>query len=124
MKDAAGAFRVNLLPQGPPLTDADVRCATICSTNLYYLNGTSGGYRELDRLVADRVRLRVKPTESFAQTVVERLDNPGPDQRAEASCLQTSSRPRRGSGPSGPVRTASSSTSPARALSPTPSSKA
>jgi hypothetical protein len=72
VKDAAGAFRVNLLPQGLLLTDADVRRA-YRPTNLYYLNGASAGDREPDRLVADRVRLRVKPTESFAQTVVERL---------------------------------------------------
>ncbi|WP_336207785.1 LpqB family beta-propeller domain-containing protein [Nonomuraea sp. LPB2021202275-12-8] len=72
VKDRSGAYRVNLLPQGLLLTDADVRRA-YRPTNLYYLNGTSGGDGEPDRLVADRVRLRIKPTESYAQTIVERL---------------------------------------------------
>ena len=72
VKDRNGAYRVNLLPQGLLLTDADVRRA-YRSTNLYYLNGVSGGETQPDRLVADRVRLRVRPTESFAQTVVQRL---------------------------------------------------
>ncbi|WP_049564687.1 LpqB family beta-propeller domain-containing protein [Nonomuraea sp. SBT364] len=72
VKDRNGDYRVNLLPQGLLLTDADVRRA-YRSTNLYYLNGTAAGDREPDRLVADRVRLRIKATESFAETVVERV---------------------------------------------------
>lgn len=72
VKDRDGAYRVNLLPQGLLLTDADVRRA-YRPTNLYYLNGTSGGDPQPDRLVVDRVRLRIDPDESFAQTVVERL---------------------------------------------------
>ncbi|MGW0478199.1 LpqB family beta-propeller domain-containing protein [Nonomuraea sp. NPDC003214] len=72
VKDRNGDYRVNLLPQGLLLTDADVRRA-YRPTNLYYLNGTAAGTHEPDRLVADRVRLRIKATESFAETVVERV---------------------------------------------------
>ncbi|MGP4096287.1 LpqB family beta-propeller domain-containing protein [Nonomuraea sp. KM90] len=70
VKDPKGGYRVNDLPPGLLLTAADVARA-YRPTNLYYLN------RGLqDRLVADRVRLRLKTTETFAQTVLERLLKP------------------------------------------------
>ncbi|MFC5815353.1 LpqB family beta-propeller domain-containing protein [Nonomuraea harbinensis] len=72
VKDANGAFKVNGLQQGLLLTDADVRRA-YRPTNLYYLNGSSGADPQPDRLVVDRLRLRVDPDKSFAQTIVERL---------------------------------------------------
>ncbi|WP_326630352.1 LpqB family beta-propeller domain-containing protein [Nonomuraea fuscirosea] len=70
VKAPQGGFLVKSLPPGLVLTRADVRRA-YRPTNLYYLN------RSLqDRLVVDRVRLRLKTTESFAQTVLERLLKP------------------------------------------------
>ncbi|MGI5269303.1 LpqB family beta-propeller domain-containing protein [Nonomuraea sp. CA-218870] len=72
VKDASGAYRVNGLQQGLLLTDADVRRA-YRPTNLYYLNGSSGADPQPDRLVVDRVRLRIDPDKSFAQTIIERL---------------------------------------------------
>lgn len=72
VKDASGAYKVNALQQGLLLTDADVRRA-YRPTNLYYLNGTSGADPQPDRLVVDRVRLRIDADKSFAQTIIERL---------------------------------------------------
>jgi len=72
VKDAKGAYKVNGLQQGLPLTDADVR-RSYRPTNLYYLNGTPGADPQPDRLVVDRVRLRIDPDKSFAQTIIERL---------------------------------------------------
>ncbi|MER7501297.1 LpqB family beta-propeller domain-containing protein [Nonomuraea pusilla] len=60
-------YRVDKLPDGLLLTSSDVARA-YRGTNLYYLNGVSQ-----DRLVVDRVWLRVRPAESFARTIVERL---------------------------------------------------
>ncbi|MBF8189347.1 GerMN domain-containing protein [Nonomuraea sp. K274] len=67
-KAQGGGYRVSYLPEGLGLvlTRADVARA-YRATNLYYLNRTQ------DRLVADRVRLRIRPTESFARTILERL---------------------------------------------------
>lgn len=70
VKDPQGGYRVNSLPSGLLLTDSDVRRA-YRPTNLYYLNRNTQ-----DRLVVDRVRLRLKTTETFAQTVLERLLKP------------------------------------------------
>ncbi|MGW0801752.1 LpqB family beta-propeller domain-containing protein [Nonomuraea sp. NPDC002799] len=67
VKDEKGGYRVNRLPPGLLLTSADVARA-YRATNLYYLNGSTQ-----DRLVVDRVRLRLAPTKSFAQTILERL---------------------------------------------------
>ncbi|NUR85528.1 MAG: hypothetical protein HOY71_15725 [Nonomuraea sp.] len=65
-------WRVKDLQQGLLLSKADVDM-DYRATNLYYLNGQPGGLSDPDKLVVDRVWLRVKPTESFAQTIVERL---------------------------------------------------
>ncbi|WP_157548236.1 LpqB family beta-propeller domain-containing protein [Nonomuraea candida] len=65
-----GGYRVSALPPGLVLTDADVQRA-YRPTNLYYLNRTLP-----DTPVVDRVRLRLKTTETFAQTVLERLLQP------------------------------------------------
>ncbi|SEU37316.1 LpqB family beta-propeller domain-containing protein [Nonomuraea wenchangensis] len=60
-------YRVRGLPQGIILTKSDVARA-YRPTKLYYLgNGTQ------DRLVVDSVRLRLKPTKTYAQVVLERL---------------------------------------------------
>jgi hypothetical protein len=72
VKDAQG-YHVQSLPAGLLLTQADVDRA-YRPTNLYYLNGAPGsGGESSDMLVVDRVRLRIKPTENFAKTIVERL---------------------------------------------------
>jgi hypothetical protein len=63
-------YRVRSLPTGLVLTDSDVMRA-YRPTNLYYMSGNSQ-----KQLVVDRVRLRLKPTESFAQTILERLLKP------------------------------------------------
>ncbi|MGR6923701.1 LpqB family beta-propeller domain-containing protein [[Actinomadura] parvosata] len=63
-------YRVSNLPQGLLLTESDVARA-YRPTNLYYVNRSTQ-----DRLVVDRVRLRLKTTETFAQTVLERLLQP------------------------------------------------
>ncbi|NUR83603.1 MAG: hypothetical protein HOY71_05895, partial [Nonomuraea sp.] len=65
-KDARGVYRVDQLRDGLVLTKSDVARAYRL-TNLYYLNNAR------ERLVVDRVCLRLKPTETFAQTVVKRL---------------------------------------------------
>lgn len=70
VKAKDGGYRVNALPQGLLLTSSDVERA-YRPTNLYYLNRSTE-----DRLVVDRVRLRMKPGERFAQTVLERLLKP------------------------------------------------
>ncbi|MFI7616411.1 LpqB family beta-propeller domain-containing protein [Nonomuraea terrae] len=67
VKAPGGGYRVNALPPGLLLTASDVDRA-YRPTNLYYLNRSTQ-----DRLVVDRVRLRMKTTERFAQTVLERL---------------------------------------------------
>ncbi|MFG1703566.1 LpqB family beta-propeller domain-containing protein [Nonomuraea sp. M3C6] len=70
VKDKQGGYRVSDLPSGLLLTNSDVARA-YRATNLYYLNGNTQ-----DRLVVDRVRLRLKPTETFAQTILKRLLEP------------------------------------------------
>ncbi|MEV4107654.1 LpqB family beta-propeller domain-containing protein [Nonomuraea sp. NPDC049695] len=66
-----GGYRVKSLPNellhGLLLTHADVARA-YRATNLYYLNGNTR-----DRLVVDRVRLRLKPTETYAHAILQRL---------------------------------------------------
>ncbi|MEU8248174.1 LpqB family beta-propeller domain-containing protein [Nonomuraea sp. NPDC048916] len=76
VRNEAGAYHVSSMEGGVGLllTQDDVSRA-YRPTNLYYLAGPPGvgdpgGDR---RLVADRVRLRVKPTENFAETIVRRL---------------------------------------------------
>ncbi|TYB58322.1 hypothetical protein FXF51_37300 [Nonomuraea sp. PA05] len=63
-------YRVSNLPAGLVLTESDVARA-YRPTNLYYVNRSTQ-----DRLVVDRVRLRLNTTETFAQTVLERLLKP------------------------------------------------
>jgi hypothetical protein len=66
-KDQRGVYRVDDVHEdGLVLTKSDVARAYRL-TNLYYLNSAR------DRLVVDRVCLRLKPTESFAQTIIKRL---------------------------------------------------
>ncbi|MEV0233201.1 LpqB family beta-propeller domain-containing protein [Nonomuraea sp. NPDC050786] len=62
-----GGYRVKSLPNGLLLTHADVARA-YRATNLYYLNGSTR-----DRLVVDRVRLRLRPTETYAHAILQRL---------------------------------------------------
>ncbi|TMR98234.1 LpqB family beta-propeller domain-containing protein [Nonomuraea basaltis] len=61
-----GGYRVRSLPDGLVLTRSDVERA-YRATKLYYLNGTQ------DRPVVDSVRLRLKPTETYAKIILERL---------------------------------------------------
>ncbi|UBU14732.1 LpqB family beta-propeller domain-containing protein [Nonomuraea gerenzanensis] len=63
-------YRVSSLPPGLLLTESDVARA-YRPTNLYYVNRSTQ-----DRLVVDQVRLRLNTTETFAQTVLERLLQP------------------------------------------------
>ncbi|MFD0467270.1 GerMN domain-containing protein [Nonomuraea thailandensis] len=63
-------YRVSSLPAGLLLTQSDVARA-YRPTNLYYVNRSTQ-----DRLVVDRVRLRLDTMETFAQTVLERLLEP------------------------------------------------
>jgi hypothetical protein len=63
-------YRVSSLPAGLLLTESDVARA-YRPTNLYYVNRSTQ-----DRLVVDRVRLRLDTMETFAQTVLERLLEP------------------------------------------------
>ncbi|GAA2840997.1 LpqB family beta-propeller domain-containing protein [Nonomuraea rubra] len=63
-------YRVSALPPGLLLTESDVARA-YRPTNLYYVNRSTQ-----DRLVVDRVRLRLDTKETFAQTVLERLLEP------------------------------------------------
>ncbi|MFC4115433.1 LpqB family beta-propeller domain-containing protein [Nonomuraea zeae] len=70
VKAQGGGYRVRSLPTGLLLTNSDVTRA-YRPTNLYYMSGISQ-----DKFVVDRVRLRLKPTESFAQTILERLLKP------------------------------------------------
>ncbi|QFY06415.1 hypothetical protein GBF35_06750 [Nonomuraea phyllanthi] len=67
VKAEGGGYRVSGLEDGLLLTNADVTRA-YRATNLYYLTG-----KTQDRLVVDRVRLRLKPTQTYAQTILERL---------------------------------------------------
>ncbi|NUP82028.1 MAG: hypothetical protein HOV96_31270 [Nonomuraea sp.] len=67
LKKDGGVYRVDELRDGLVLTKSDVARAYRL-TNLYYLNNARDR-----RLVVDRVCLRLKPTESFAQTIVKRL---------------------------------------------------
>ncbi|TDE40543.1 hypothetical protein E1295_31445 [Nonomuraea mesophila] len=67
VKTPQGGYLVNKLPAGLLLTNSDVVRA-YRPANLYYLNADMP-----DRLVVDRVRLRMRPTESFARTILERL---------------------------------------------------
>ncbi|MER6943268.1 LpqB family beta-propeller domain-containing protein [Nonomuraea sp. NPDC000554] len=70
--------------RGLLLTRADVDRA-YRATNLYYLNSPPGSEgTDTNRLVVDRVRLRVRPTESFAETIVERLLK-GPSQALQGA---------------------------------------
>ncbi|HEX4814292.1 MAG TPA: LpqB family beta-propeller domain-containing protein [Nonomuraea sp.] len=62
-----GGYRVRNLPDGLVLTKSDVERA-YRATKLYYLNGNTQ-----DRLVVDNVRLRLKPTKTYAQIILERL---------------------------------------------------
>ncbi|NRQ34758.1 hypothetical protein HII36_23410 [Nonomuraea sp. NN258] len=66
VKDPKGGYRVSSMPDGLLLTVADVARA-YRPTKLYYVAG--------DRLVADRVWLRLKAAQPFAQTIIERLLN-------------------------------------------------
>ncbi|MEQ4715375.1 LpqB family beta-propeller domain-containing protein [Nonomuraea sp. B19D2] len=70
VKVEGGGYLVKSLPNGLNgllLTNSDVTRA-YRATNLYYVAGPAH-----DRLVVDRVRLRLKPTETYAQTILERL---------------------------------------------------
>ncbi|MDX3109520.1 LpqB family beta-propeller domain-containing protein [Nonomuraea angiospora] len=67
VKAQDGGYLVKSLPNGLLLTSSDVSRA-YRATNLYYLNGNSP-----NTLVVDRVRLRLKPTETYAQTILQRL---------------------------------------------------
>ncbi|MET7329297.1 LpqB family beta-propeller domain-containing protein [Nonomuraea sp. NPDC005650] len=67
VKSQGGGYLVSSLPNGLLLTNSDVARA-YRPTNLYYVNGNSP-----NTLVVDRVRLRLKPTETYAQTILERL---------------------------------------------------
>ncbi|TDD07525.1 LpqB family beta-propeller domain-containing protein [Nonomuraea diastatica] len=67
VKTQQGGYLVNKLPAGLLLTNSDVVRA-YRPANLYYMNADMP-----ERLVVDRVRLRMKPTESFARTILERL---------------------------------------------------
>ncbi|MEV0617056.1 LpqB family beta-propeller domain-containing protein [Nonomuraea sp. NPDC050404] len=70
VKNPHGGYLVNSLPPGLLLTDADVKRA-YRPTNLYFLNRNAQ-----NRPVVDRVWLRLKTTETFAQTVLKRLLEP------------------------------------------------
>ncbi|MEU8104784.1 LpqB family beta-propeller domain-containing protein [Nonomuraea muscovyensis] len=76
VKNQQGAYRVKSVAgaTGLLLTVDDLTRA-YRPTNLYFLAGPPGTDRLLPdrRLVVDRVWLRVKPTENFAQTIVRRL---------------------------------------------------
>lgn len=67
VKAQGGGYRVRKLPNGLLLTKSDVDRA-YRATKLYYLNGSTQ-----DRLVVDNVRLRLKPTETYAKIILERL---------------------------------------------------
>ncbi|SDH76392.1 LpqB family beta-propeller domain-containing protein [Nonomuraea jiangxiensis] len=84
VKDAEDNYRVNDLPRGLLLTASDVARA-YRATNLYYLSRNP----QDPRLVADRVWLRLKPTESFAQTILERLIEP-PTSALQGGAVTTS----------------------------------
>ncbi|TMR10443.1 hypothetical protein ETD86_39480 [Nonomuraea turkmeniaca] len=60
-------YRVSQLPDGLILTRSDVDRA-YRPTKLYYLNGSTQ-----DRVVVDNVRLRLKPAETYAKVILERL---------------------------------------------------
>ncbi|MEV0591255.1 LpqB family beta-propeller domain-containing protein [Nonomuraea cavernae] len=76
LQNEEGAYRVTSMEGGSGLllTQDDVSRA-YRPTSLYYLAGPPGVADPATdrRLVADRVRLRVKPTENFAETIVRRL---------------------------------------------------
>ncbi|MEV0382230.1 LpqB family beta-propeller domain-containing protein [Nonomuraea sp. NPDC050643] len=82
LKDPRGGYRVNSLPPGLLLTAADVARA-YRATNLYYPSRNSQ-----DRLVVDRVRLRLKPTQRYAQTILERLIQP-PSEALQGAVLSS-----------------------------------
>lgn len=67
VKVKEGGYRVSGLPDGLILTRSDVERA-YRPTKLYYLNGSTQ-----DRLVVDNVRLRLKPAETYAKVILERL---------------------------------------------------
>jgi hypothetical protein len=67
VKAEGGGYRVRSLPDGLILTRSDVDRA-YRPTKLYYVSG-----RTPNRLVVDNVRLRLKPAESYAKVVLERL---------------------------------------------------
>jgi hypothetical protein len=67
VKAREGGYRVNKLPDGLILTRSDVDRA-YRPTKLYYLNGSTQ-----DRVVVDNVRLRLKPEETYAKVILERL---------------------------------------------------
>lgn len=68
LKKEGGGWRVDAMDDGILLTAADVARA-YRSTRLYFLNGAPTP----DGLVGDPVHLRLKPTENYAETIVERL---------------------------------------------------
>ncbi|SEG66493.1 Sporulation and spore germination [Nonomuraea solani] len=70
VKNPKGGYLIDALPNELVLTASDVARA-YRPTNLYYPSRNTQ-----DRLVVDRLRLRLKPTERFAQTVLERLLEP------------------------------------------------
>jgi hypothetical protein len=67
VKAQGGGYRVRSLPDGLVLTRSDV-AREYRATKLYYLNGNTQ-----DRLVVDNVRLRLQPTKTYAQIILERL---------------------------------------------------
>ncbi|MEW9547100.1 LpqB family beta-propeller domain-containing protein [Nonomuraea sp. NPDC050783] len=67
VKVKEGGYRVSGLPPGLILTKSDVDRA-YRPTKLYYLGGGTQ-----DRLVVDSVPLRLRPTETYAQIILERL---------------------------------------------------
>ncbi|MFI6791803.1 LpqB family beta-propeller domain-containing protein [Nonomuraea sp. NPDC050383] len=76
VKDAQGAYHVQSIERGAGLllTMDDVARA-YRPTKLYYLAGPPGVSQAFAerRLIVDRVWLRIKPAENFAQTIVRRL---------------------------------------------------
>ncbi|WP_162795489.1 LpqB family beta-propeller domain-containing protein [Nonomuraea lactucae] len=76
VRDQQGAYKVKTIGSGLGLllTVDDLERA-YRPTNLYFLAGppAAGGVMPDRRLVVDRVWLRLRPTENFAQTIVRRL---------------------------------------------------
>lgn len=76
VKDQEGTYRIKTIQGGTGLLlTVDDLARAYRPTNLYFLAGPPGtGDLAPDRrLVVDRVWLRIKPTENFAQTIVKRL---------------------------------------------------